>query len=131
MLAHAKLQAILLSADLDRSEGFYCGLLELPAKQKSAHVLVLDVGGCDLRVSKIATTAPSEHTVLGFAVGDLDTVVGGVTGRGIRLERFEQFSQAGDGTLTTPQGDRVAWFRDPDGNLLSVVQYAGPAAPAP
>jgi catechol 2,3-dioxygenase-like lactoylglutathione lyase family enzyme len=66
---------------------------------------------------------PSEHTVLGFAVPAIDPVVAELQRRGVPLERFPGFPHDPTGVLRAPDGSRVAWFRDPDGNLLSVVQY--------
>ena len=67
---------------------------------------------------------PSAHTVLGFAVAHLDTVVAALRARGVTWERFPGFPHDADGVVRTPDGSRVVWFRDPDGNLLSIVQYA-------
>jgi len=61
--------------------------------------------------------------VLGFEVPDVDSVVTLLADRGIEFERFGGFPHAENGTLTTPDGSKVAWIRDPDGNLLSVVQF--------
>jgi catechol 2,3-dioxygenase-like lactoylglutathione lyase family enzyme len=72
----------------------------------------------------VPSTKPSEHTVLGFAVDDVDGIVEMLAARGVAFERIAGFPHDERGVLTTPDGARVAWFRDPDGNLLSVVQYA-------
>ncbi|MBN4053563.1 hypothetical protein JYT97_01605, partial [Haliea sp. AH-315-K21] len=74
-------------------------------------------------VSPVPSTTPSEHTVLGFSVSDVDNIVSLLAGHGIATERFEKFPHADNGTLTTPDGARVAWIRDPDGNLLSIVKF--------
>jgi hypothetical protein len=61
---------------------------------------------------------------LGFAVADLSAVMNALSMRGVTWERFANFPQDDAGVLLTPDGAKVAWFRDPDGNLLSIVQYA-------
>jgi hypothetical protein len=61
---------------------------------------------------------------LGFAVSDIGATVASLANRGVSLERFAGFPQDPLGILATPDGAKVAWFRDPDGNLLSAVQYA-------
>jgi hypothetical protein len=61
---------------------------------------------------------------LGFAVTDLGAVIAAAKARDIQFERFPGFAHDQDGVLVTPDGAKVAWFRDPDGNLLSIVQYA-------
>ena len=60
---------------------------------------------------------------MGFAVDNVDEVVGRLGTCGVVTERFPGFPHEENGTLTTPDGARVAWFRDPDGNILSVVQF--------
>ncbi len=85
---------------------------------------MFDVSGADLRLSPVPTTSPSAHTVLGFAVDNVDDVVQLLHARGVEVESFERFPHEANGVLVTPEGSRVAWFRDPDRNLLSVVQFA-------
>ncbi len=102
---------------------FYRDLLGLTLKEESDGALVFDVNGGDLRVSPVPSTKPSEHTVLGFAVTDVESVVASLVSRGIKLVRFKGFPHESSGILKTPDGSRVAWFRDPDNNLLSVVEY--------
>ena len=124
MLASSKLQTILWSSRLADAERFYSGVLGLPLKGKSHGALVYDVGGGDLRISPVPATQPSAHTVMGFAVADVPAIVVQLTERGVVIERFAGFTHDAGGVLVTPDGAKVAWFRDPDGNLLSVVQYA-------
>lgn len=123
MLSEAKLQSIIWTSQIDEAERFYCHVLELRLRTKSDGALVFDVGGGDLRVSPVPSTVPSEHTVLGFSVSDVGATVKWLSERGVVFERFEGFPHDDDGVLMTPDGSRVAWFRDPDANLLSVVQY--------
>ena len=124
MLASSSLQTIVWTSRIPEAEKFYGDVLGLPLKGKSHGALVFEVGGSDLRVSPVPSTQPSAHTVLGFAVPDVRTIVESLTARGIRFERIAGFPHDSMGILTTPDGSRVAWFRDPDGNLLSIVQYA-------
>lgn len=122
MLSKSKLQSIVWTSRLPEAEVFYRDVLGLDLRDRSDGALVFDVNGGDLRVSPIPLTTPSEHTVLGFSVPDVDTTIGLMAERGVVFERFEGFPHAANGALQTPDGSRVAWFRDPDGNLLSVVQ---------
>ena len=124
MLASSKLQTIILSSRMAEAEKFYGDVLGLPLKGKSHGALIYDVGGADLRVSPVPTTQPSPHTVLGFAVADLRAVMNALSMRGVEWQRFANFPQDAAGVLVTPDDAKVVWFRDPDGNLLSIVQYS-------
>jgi catechol 2,3-dioxygenase-like lactoylglutathione lyase family enzyme len=124
MLASSTLQTIVWTSRIEEAEKFYGQVLGLQVKARSHGALVYDVGGSDLRVSPVPSTQPSAHTVLGFAVPDVQAIVESLTERGIRFERITGFPHDSMGILTTPDGARVAWLRDPDGNLLSIVQYA-------
>jgi catechol 2,3-dioxygenase-like lactoylglutathione lyase family enzyme len=124
MLASARLQTIICSSRLPEAEHFYSSILGLPLKSRSLGALVYEVGGGTLRVSPVPSTRPSEHTVAGFAVTDLERVAAGLEKRGIEWERFPGFPHDERGFLRAPDGSTVAWFRDPDGNLLSIVQFA-------
>jgi catechol 2,3-dioxygenase-like lactoylglutathione lyase family enzyme len=124
VLASSRLQTIIWTSRVADAEQFYGAVLGLPFKGKSHGALLYDVGGCDLRVSPVSSTQPSAHTVLGFAVLDLNAVIGALSARGVKWERFPGFPQDEVGVLMTAEGAKVVWFRDPDGNLLSIVQYA-------
>ena len=124
MLANAALQTIIWTSHMPEARAFYRDALGLRLKGESHGACVFDVGGQDLRVSPVPSTSPSEHTVAGFAVKDVRAVVAGLGARGVVFERFAGFPQDEQGVLKTPDGALVAWFRDPDGNLLSIVQYA-------
>lgn len=126
MLTHSKLQSIIWTSKIAEAETFYRDVLGLTLRSKSDGALVFDVGGGDLRVAPVPSTSASEHTVLGFAVGDVDRVIAWLRARGVVFQRFDGFRHDENGAVISPDGARVAWFRDPDGNLLSVVQF--PAA---
>jgi|SRR5829696_2506860 len=126
MFASAKLQAIICTTKIEQAEQFYGGVLALPLKARSLGALVYDVGGTALRVSHVPSTSPSEHTVLGFSVPDIASAVTVLRGRGVTFERFPGFPHDEFGVVSAPDGSRVVWFRDPDSNLLSAVQYSEP-----
>lgn len=127
MLAKARLQTLVLTSDVERARKFYTETLRLRLIGESLGALVYDVGGSDLRVSPVPTTRPSEHTVFGFAVDDLNEAVTEMAVRGLQSERIPGIPHDERGIVTVPDGSRVIWFRDPDGNLFSVVQYADKA----
>ena len=124
MLGSARLQTIIWTARKAEAARFYGEVLGLRLVGESHGALVYDVGGGELRVSPVPSTAPSPHTVVGFAVPDADAVMESLAARGVEPERFPGFPHEANGVWQAPDGARVGWFRDPDGNLLSVVRYA-------
>ena len=123
-LASARLQTLVWSSDIERSREFYGRILELPLSGENYGALIYTVGPGTLRVSPVPSTRPSEHTVFGFDVEDVASVVAELTAAGVQFERFDGFSHDANGVWTAPDGTNVAWFRDPDGNLISLVRYA-------
>jgi catechol 2,3-dioxygenase-like lactoylglutathione lyase family enzyme len=124
MLGTARLQTLVWTADTTRAKVFYTDILGLNFKRESFGALVYEVGGGELRVSPVPSTAPSAHTVLGFAVENIGNVVDELEKHAVKAERFPNFKHDARGVWTAPDGSKIIWFRDPDGNLLSVVQYA-------
>lgn len=122
-LGDAKLQTLVWSSDIARSEAFYSDVLELPFVGHSHGALVYRVGQGSLRVSPVQSTSPSEHTVLGFEVEGVNALAAELASRGVVFERFPGFTHDEAGVWTAPDGTKVAWFRDPDGNLISLVRY--------
>lgn len=122
-LQNAKLQTIVWTADVAQAAAFYSDVLGLRQTGMSHGAAVFDVGGQELRVSPVPETSPTEHTVVGFAVEDLASVVRDLNAKGLDMERLDGFSHDDKGILKTPEGAAVAWIRDPDGNLMSLVQY--------
>jgi catechol 2,3-dioxygenase-like lactoylglutathione lyase family enzyme len=124
MFAQSRLQAIVLTSRLEQAERFYRELLGLRVKRQSQAGVTFDVGGSDLLLGRVGSTKPSEHTIVGFAVPNLDAALAWLTSRGLSCVRFAGFPHAADGSVIAPDGARVVWIRDPDGNLLSVVEFA-------
>lgn len=126
MLASARLQTLVLTDRIADAERFYSDVLGLPLKGRSDGALLYDVGGGDLRVSPVSDWRPTDHTVFGFAAPDVRSAVRALVVRGLVFERFPGFPHDDDAIVVTPDETLVAWFRDPDGNILSVVQLKGP-----
>jgi catechol 2,3-dioxygenase-like lactoylglutathione lyase family enzyme len=123
VLESSQLQTIVWTSRVDESARFYEQVLGLRCKTVCHGARVYDVGNAELRLSPVPSTQPSAHTVVGFAVADVGSVTAYLAARGVTFERFPGFSHDALGIAALPDGTRVAWFRDPDGNLLSVVQY--------
>ena len=84
--------------------------------------LVFDASGTQLRIQKVQAFTPPPHTQLGWAVASIATVVDALAGKGVATERYGFLDQDARGVWTAPSGTRIAWFKDPDGNLLSVSE---------
>jgi catechol 2,3-dioxygenase-like lactoylglutathione lyase family enzyme len=114
--------AFLASEDLARSEQFFQELLDLPLRSRTPHALVFEVEGASLRVTKVDGLRPQPFTVFGWQVLDLRSAIEDLRDRGIVMLRYGGMDQDDDGIWTTGDGDMVAWFHDPDSNVLSLTQ---------
>jgi catechol 2,3-dioxygenase-like lactoylglutathione lyase family enzyme len=124
VLDDAAVIAFLPSTDLDRSQRFFAGLLGLPLVEVTPFACVLRVGPTMVRVTKVDQLRPQPFTVLGFQVPDIRASAARLVGAGVAFLRYDGIGQDDDGVWTTPNGDQVAWFQDPDGNTLSLTQFA-------
>jgi catechol 2,3-dioxygenase-like lactoylglutathione lyase family enzyme len=122
MLGNSPLIAFVSTTDADRARHFFQGILGLALVSESRFALEFDCLGTMLRVTLAESVEPAPHTVLGRRV-DIERSVEALTNAGIALERFDGMVQSQQGVWTAPGGSRVAWFKDPDGNLLSVSQF--------
>ena len=122
MLADRDVTAFLATADAGSARRFYEGVLGLRLIEDTPFALVFAAGGTTLRIQKLAALTPAPHTVLGWSVPDIAAAVRALAERGVRFERFEGMRQDGLGIWLSPSGARVAWFKDPDGNLLSLTE---------
>jgi catechol 2,3-dioxygenase-like lactoylglutathione lyase family enzyme len=124
-----ELVAFVASRDLAISDRFYGGLLGLKLVESSAFANVYDVGGTTLRVTRVDEPPGARHTVLGWRVSDIAASIETLRSAGVSVERYERLAQDEHGVWSAPGGSRVAWFTDPDGNVVSLQQPpAGGAA---
>ena len=121
MIGAAPLVAFIPSVDLERSRAFYVDVLGLSLLDTNSFADVLDAAGTILRVTKVDGFTPHPFTTLGWTVADIGAEIMELTDRGVVFERFEGMDQDELGVWQTP-GARVAWFKDPDANLLSLTQ---------
>ena len=123
MLADAPFIGFIPVRDLPAARAFYEGTLGLRVVDDTPFALVLDAGGTMLRVTPVPGLEARPFTVAGWNVADIAAVVRALAGRGVRFTRYEGMAQDDLGIWTTPGGDRVAWFTDPDGNTLSLTAF--------
>jgi catechol 2,3-dioxygenase-like lactoylglutathione lyase family enzyme len=124
MLGTSDVIAFAAATDLDRARAFYAGTLGLRLVDQNEYACVFDAHSTMLRVAVVTEVAHPGYTVLGWRVGDIGEVCAGLRGRGVAFNRYEGMEQDDNGVWTTPGGDRIAWFTDPDGNTLSLTQFA-------
>lgn len=122
-LTSAKLTAFVGTRNATRAKAFYAGVLGLTLISEDPFALVFDANGTMLRVTPVHELPPVQHTVLGWEVSDIVAAVTEMQGAGVRFERFG-FPQDELGIWDAPDGTRVAWFKDPDGNMLSLAQHS-------
>jgi catechol 2,3-dioxygenase-like lactoylglutathione lyase family enzyme len=125
MLESALPVAFVPSTDLDQARNFYGGALGLPVQDVSDFACVFRAGPITLRVTKVGELAPPPFTVFGWEVAAIHETIASLAGRGVEFVRYEGMDQDAAGVWTAPGGAQVAWFRDPDGNVLSLTQLPG------
>lgn len=123
MLASAKLVGFVPTKDYEQARAFYEGKLGFQFVSLDQYALVLSVGGHKIRIAKVPNFTPLQGTILGWEVKEIETVVTWLRDRGVTLEKYPFVQDRELGIWTTPSGDKVAWFKDPDGNILSISQH--------
>ena len=123
MLGNSPVIAFVATTNPDAARAFYDGVLGLTFVADEPFALVFDANGIMLRVFKVKTHTPAPHTVLGWTVPHIDAMADALAARGVAFERFSGMEQDARGIWTSPSGARVAWFKDPDGNVLSLTQF--------
>ena len=124
MLQASEVIAFAASADLRRARAFYEQVLGLRLIEQNDFACVFDANGTMLRVTAVAEVAQPGYTVLGWRVSDITAAVRGLTALGVAFLRYDGMDLDDDGVWTTPGGDKIAWFADPGGNVLSLTQFA-------
>ena len=127
-LRQQKIGSFVATAQPDRARTFYSDVLGLPLVVEHDFAMVYDVGGTTLRVQKVRDLRPQDFTVLGWVVDDIEAEVDELARRGVTFLRVDGLPQDARGIWTPPGGQKVCWFKDPDGNTLSLnTAERGPA----
>lgn len=123
MLTGVPVIAFAATTDAPAAKAFYGEALGLALTDESPYAVVFDAGGTQLRVTLVERVVPAAYTVLGWDVADIEAAVDALVARAVVFEDFDGVDQDARGIWRSPSGARVAWFRDPDGNLLSLTQF--------
>jgi catechol 2,3-dioxygenase-like lactoylglutathione lyase family enzyme len=123
MFASGKMVGFVLTKDYELARAFYEGKLGFEFVSQDQFALAMKVGGHFVRISKVPNFTPLRSTVLGWEVENIEAAVAWLKQRGVATEKYPFIQDAERGIWTTPNGDKVAWFKDADGNVLSVSQH--------
>ncbi len=123
MLRTSPVIAFVPSRDLERSRVFYADVLGLSVEEMTPFACVLVAGATMLRITAVESLQPQPFTVLGWRTSDIHAEVIALAAAGVEFIRYPGIDQDGLGVWTTPGGDQVAWFHDPDGNTLSLTEF--------
>jgi catechol 2,3-dioxygenase-like lactoylglutathione lyase family enzyme len=124
MLGGAPLMAFVPVRDLAAARAFYGETLGLRVTDENPFGVAVDAGGTMLRLTQVHNLAPQPFTIAGWQVPDIGAAVDGLVARGVTFARYEGMEQDERGIWTTPGGECVAWFTDPDGNTLSLTSFS-------
>jgi catechol 2,3-dioxygenase-like lactoylglutathione lyase family enzyme len=125
MLGSAQIIAFVPTTDGERARRFYVDVLGLGFVSDDPFALVVDANGIKVRITKVGEFTPQKFTVLGWEVSDIEKAVTDLEEKGVSFEKYGLPGQDERGIWTVPGGGaKVAWFKDPDGNVLSITQGA-------
>ena len=123
MLGSTNIIAFVPTRDPKQARAFYEGILGLRFVKDDGFALVFDANGIMIRIAKAPEFKPLPFTILGWQVSSIEKMAADLQEKGVHFERFGFFEQDELGIWTAPTGDKVAWFKDPDGNLLGISQH--------
>jgi len=123
MLAFSKIIAFVPTKDAKKARAFYEGLLGLRFVSEDQFALVMDAKGIMVRVALVPEFQPQQFTIVGWEGSDIKREVTSLQGQRVRFEKYGMKSQDEQGIWSSPSGAKVAWFKDPDGNVLSLTQF--------
>jgi catechol 2,3-dioxygenase-like lactoylglutathione lyase family enzyme len=122
MLANKKLKAFVPTIKPDKARSFYKDILGLKLLSEDNYALEFDANGTLLRVAIVPDFKPFPFTVLGWNVDDIYSIIKLLNGKKIFCEKYDFMKQDDLGVWVSPNGSKVAWFKDPDGNILSLTE---------
>lgn len=122
MLSTCGVMGFIPTADADKAKEFYCGVLGLALLEDNGFALILAAPVGSIRIVRAPEFTPFPFTLLGWEVPDIVAEVRDLSVAGVFFQRYPYFEQDELGIWTSPDGSKVAWFLDPDGNTLSLAQ---------
>lgn len=114
--------SFLATENATRSRDFFENVIGLEFIEETQFALVFSTGNSQLRIQKVDQLYSPPYTSMGWQVGEIETVVSNLVARGVFFEMLSGIDQDDNGIWTSPSGAKIAWFKDPDGNMLSLTQ---------
>ena len=108
------------------TKAFYQQVLGLTLIEQSPYALAFNDGNHMLRVQIVTRFSPAAHTAHGWRVLDIEREIADLTSKGVTFLKFDQLAQDASGVWKTSDGHKIAWFKDPSGNTLSLTEYVDP-----
>ena len=123
VLTAAPYMAFIPVSDLASARSFYGEVLGLQVGDENPFAVILNSGGTMLRLTQVENHQPQPFTIAGWEVPDIGATIDALVSRGVTFTRYDDMDQDERGIWITPSGDQVAWFKDPDGNTLSLTRF--------
>lgn len=124
MLTHLEPMGFIPTIDADRARHFYVDTLGLEFLSDDNFSVVVRAGKIDLRIVRMNAFSPAPYTVFGWKVPEIEAAIRDLSAAGVLFERYPYLDQDANGIWSVPgKTAKVAWFKDPDGNVLSVSQH--------
>ncbi len=123
MLGDKNIIAFVATTDTSKARPFYENILGLQVTSIEPYAIVFDANGIQLRMSVTKELKPVSYAVLSWIVPDIKKAIKALSGKGVKFEKYDWFKQDGLGIWTAPDGTKVAWFKDPDGNILGLTEF--------
>jgi catechol 2,3-dioxygenase-like lactoylglutathione lyase family enzyme len=122
MLSQCDLVGFIPTTSPDRARAFYVDTLKLDFISQDQFAIVVRANGNDIRIARVEKHTPAPFTILGWKVPDIEQAVKALSASGVVFEKYP-FVQDPSGIWASPGGAKVAWFKDPDNNVLSISQH--------
>lgn len=122
MLSNAIIKAFVPTVKPKEAKQFYSEILGFELLSEDNYALEFEANDILLRITIVPELRPHPFTILGWNVGDIEAIIRQLNEKGIICEQYPNMKQDDLGVWLSPGGSKVAWFKDPDGNVLSLTQ---------
>ena len=122
-LGSQDIMAFVYTCNRERARAFYRDTLGLTLLSEDPFAMAFNVHGIMLRVASVKALTAAPYTVLGWKIADIAAGIKDLQIAGVQFEKYEGMGQDEQGIWTAPGGAKIAWFKDPDGNILSLTQF--------